>query len=182
MLRSFEGIEPVLGEGVYIDETALVIGRVRIGADSSFWPMTIVRGDVHEIEIGARTNIQDGCVLHVTQPEAHAPQGYGLYIGDRVTVGHKVILHACRVGNECLIGMGAVVMDGAVLEDRVLLGAGSLVPPGKVLEGGHLWLGNPARKIRPLNASEMEWFRRSADNYVLLKDRHLRPALQDVLP
>lgn len=170
--RIFENFAPQIDETAFVDNTALVIGDVVIGSDSSIWPMTTVRGDVNSIRIGKRTNIQDGSVLHVTHDGEFAPGGFALTIGDNVTVGHKVILHACTVGNHCLVGMGATVLDGAILEDYAMLGAGSLVSPGKTLEGGYLWLGTPAKKIRELTNKEKKWLEYSADHYVELKNRH----------
>jgi len=172
-IRSFEGVTPSLGVGVYIDEAATVIGDVQIGTNSSVWPGCVLRGDVHHIRIGARTNIQDGSVLHVTHASEYRPEGYPLIIGDDVTVGHNAVLHACTVGNRCLIGMGSVVLDNAVLEDEVMLGAGSLVSPGKRLTSGYLWLGQPARRVRPLTDEEQMFLRYSAEHYVRLKNRHL---------
>jgi carbonic anhydrase/acetyltransferase-like protein (isoleucine patch superfamily) len=174
-IRTYQNVTPRLGKEVLVDETALVIGDVHVGADSSIWPMTVIRGDVNHIRIGARTNIQDSSVLHVTHPNEGEPDGYAMVVGDNVTVGHRVILHGCTVGDHCLVGMGATVMDGALLEPFVLLGAGSLVSPGKVLEGGHLWLGSPVRKVRPLSNEERRWIEYSARHYVDLKNRHLHP-------
>ncbi|GMR07437.1 MAG: gamma carbonic anhydrase family protein [Gammaproteobacteria bacterium] len=171
-IKTFAGISPEISSSAYVDEAALVLGEVTLAEDVSIWPMSVVRGDVNRIEIGARTNIQDGSVLHVTHDSEYAPGGFPLLIGEDVTVGHKVILHACTVGNYCLVGMGATVLDGAVLEDRVMLGAGSLVSPGKVLEGGYLWLGSPARRVRELTASELAWLEYSSRHYVELKQRH----------
>ncbi len=172
-IRTFNGIHPKTGERVLIDETAVVIGDVTLADDVSIWPHTAIRGDVQKISVGSQTNIQDGSVLHVTHDSRYEPGGYGLEIGDGVTVGHKVILHGCQVGNHCLIGMGAVVMDGAILEEKVLLGAGSLVGPGKRLQGGHLWLGSPVRKVRPLSDDELAYLDYAAQHYVRLKDRYL---------
>jgi carbonic anhydrase/acetyltransferase-like protein (isoleucine patch superfamily) len=173
-IRPFQEHTPDIDEGVFIDDTALVIGEVNIGKDSSIWPMTVVRGDVNKIHIGARSNIQDSCVIHVTHPHSDTPEGYAVEVGENVTVGHKVILHGCTVGDHCLVGMGSTIMDGAVLEPFVLLGAGSLVSPGKVLEGGYLWLGSPVRKVRPLSEDERNWIKYSAQHYVDLKNRHLQ--------
>jgi len=170
--RTYQGKTPQLGKGAFVDHTALVIGDVQLGNDASLWPMSVARGDVNYIRIGARSNIQDGSVLHVTHPHADQPDGHPLLVGDDVTVGHRVILHGCTIGNLCLIGMGSTLMDGVVLEDTVLLGAGSLVPPGKVLEGGYLWLGSPVRKVRALSADEHRWIEYSARHYVELKDLH----------
>ena len=172
-IRSFQGIEPVIGPDTYIDEAALVVGRVTIGADSSLWPMTVARGDVHSIRIGARTNIQDGSVLHVTQDNEFSPGGFALTVGDDVTVGHGVILHACTIEDLVLIGMGSTVLDGAVVRRGAMVGAGSLVPPGKVLEGGYLYLGSPVRQARPLKERETAYLEFSARHYVALKNLHL---------
>jgi len=172
-IRTFQGIAPTVDDTVLVDDTALVIGDVHIGTDSSVWPMTVLRGDVNKIRIGKRSNIQDSCVVHVTHPHEDMPEGHAVAIGDNVTVGHKVILHGCTVGDHCLVGMGSTIMDGAVLEPFVLLGAGSLVSPGKVLGGGYLWLGSPVRKVRPLSDEERKWIKYSAQHYVDLKDRHL---------
>jgi carbonic anhydrase/acetyltransferase-like protein (isoleucine patch superfamily) len=172
-IRKFEHHTPQLAPRVYVDETALVLGQVSIGEDSSVWPMAVARGDVHHIEIGARTNIQDGSVLHVTHDSEYEPNGSPLIIGNDVTVGHKVILHACVIHDRCLIGMGAIVMDDAIIQSDVILGAGSLVPPHKELESGYLYLGSPARKIRPLTEHELKFLPYSAKHYVALKNRHL---------
>lgn len=171
-IRNFENISPTVSASAYVDEMALVLGNVIISEDVSIWPMAVVRGDVNRIEIGARTNIQDGSVLHVTHDSEFAPGGFPLTIGEDVTVGHNVTLHACSVGNYCLLGMGSTVLDGAVLEDRVMLGAGSLVSPGKRLEGGYLWLGSPARQVRELSEQELAWLEYSSAHYVELKNRH----------
>lgn len=171
-IRAFEGARPQLGERVYVAPEASVIGDVAIAADSSIWPMSVVRGDINRVVIGARTNIQDGCVLHVTHAGPHNPEGHALWVGDEVTVGHQVILHGCTIHDRCLIGMGSTVMDGAVVHPEVILGAGSLVTPGKELASGYLWLGRPARRIRALNPDEIRYLRYSADHYVELKDRY----------
>ena len=172
-IRQFNQHQPVLGDNVYVDETALVVGDVHIGEDSSIWPMAVLRGDVHSIHIGARTSIQDGTVCHVTHAGPYDPEGHDLYVGDNVTIGHKAILHGCRIESNCLIGMGTVVMDGALIKENVIVGANSLVPPGRVLEGGYLWVGSPARKIRKLTEEETDFFKYSADNYVKLKNQYL---------
>ncbi|MGH8307483.1 MAG: gamma carbonic anhydrase family protein [Gammaproteobacteria bacterium] len=172
-IRSYQGEMPAVGRGVYVDDTALVIGQVALGDDVSLWPYTVARGDVNSIRIGARSNIQDQSVLHVTHDGPYSPGGFPLAIGEDVTVGHKCLLHACSIGGRCLIGMGAIVMDGAVIESDVLLGAGSLVSPGKRLESGHLYRGSPVRKIRPLTDLEREMLHYSAAHYVRLKNRYL---------
>lgn len=167
-IRPFNGVAPRIADDAWIDPTAVVIGDVEIGAGASLWPYVVVRGDIHRIRIGARSNIQDGSVLHVTHDSTFVPGGHPLEIGDDVIVGHKVVLHGCRIENHCLIGMGAIVMDGAVLESEVILGAGSLVPPGKRLAGGHLWVGSPARQARPLTDKERAHLHYSAENYAKL--------------
>jgi len=172
-IRSFDGLSPVLAPGVFVDDMALVLGDVTIGADSSVWPMSVVRGDVHRISIGARTNIQDGSVLHVTSDNHFNPGGFPLSIGDDVTVGHGVILHACTIESLTLIGMGSTVLDGAIVRSGAMIAAGSLVPPGKDLEGGFLWKGSPVQKGRPLTPKETEFLQFSALHYVALKDRHM---------
>ncbi|MGD8514039.1 MAG: gamma carbonic anhydrase family protein [Granulosicoccaceae bacterium] len=171
-IRSFAQHTPQVDPTAWVDDSAVVIGQVRVGADSSVWPLTVVRGDINAITIGMRSNIQDGSVLHVTHDSEYAPGGYALSIGDDVTIGHKVILHACTIGNRCLVGMGSTVLDGVVFEDEVMLGAHSLVSPGKVLESGYLYLGAPARKARALTDRERAFLRYSATHYVELKNRY----------
>lgn len=175
-IRSFEGVNPRLGRGAHVDATAVVIGDVEIGADSSIWPMCVVRGDVNSIRIGARTNIQDGCVLHVTHAgeQSSEPQGSPLIVGEEVTVGHRAVLHACTIQARCLIGMGALVLDRAVIRSGAMLGAGALVPPNAEIEGGYLWVGVPARRLRALTERERDYLIYSATHYVRLKDRHRR--------
>lgn len=172
-IRIFKGIRPKVAVGAYVDDSAAVIGDVEIGEDASIWPMCSVRGDVNLIRIGARTNIQDGSVIHVTHCYGGLPEGHATRIGSDVTVGHKVMLHGCTVEDLCLIGMGSTVLDGAVIRSKVLLGAGSLVPEGKDLEGGYLWLGRPAKKMRELTAEELKWFEYSARHYVMLKNDYM---------
>lgn len=171
-LRSYKGKLPELGKGAYVDDSAVVIGDVTLGNDVSVWPLTVIRGDVNSVTIGARTNIQDNSVLHVTHDGKFTPGGYKLSVGEDVTVGHRVILHACTVGDLCLIGMGSIIMDGAVLESKIILGAGSLVPGGKHLESGYLYMGSPVKQVRPLNDEEFESLQYSADHYVEVKNSH----------
>ncbi len=146
---------------------------LRFGKDSSVWPLVAARGDVNYIRIGERTNIQDGSVLHLTRASKSNPDGYPLIIGDDVTVGHKVMLHGCQLGNRILVGMGAIVMDNAIVEDDVIIGGGSLVPPNKRLESGYLYVGSPVKQARPLTEQERAFLKISADNYVQLKDEYL---------
>ena len=173
-LRAFKGILPTLGARAYVDPAATVIGDVHLGEDSSVWPGTVIRGDVNHIRIGARTNIQDGSIIHVTHDGPYTqPDGWPTIIGDDVTIGHGAIVHACTIGNAVLIGMGATVLDGAVVKDHGFVGAGAVVPPGKVVESGELWLGNPARPVRKLSEREIEQLYYSAQHYVRLKDAYL---------
>lgn len=171
-IRRFEGCFPEIHPTAYIDEQAMVGGQVTIGADSSVWPMCVLRGDINSIKVGERTNIQDGSVLHVTHDSEFAEGGMPLVVGSDVTVGHKVILHACTIEDLCLIGMGAVVLDGAVVRAGAMIGAGSLVPPNKDLEGGYLYVGSPVKRVRELSEKECRFLKYSAEHYARLKDRH----------
>ena len=167
-ITPYNGISPELASGAWVHPRATVIGEVKLGANASVWPGAVVRGDVNSITIGAATNIQDNSVLHVSHKTAADPKGGPLVIGERVTVGHTVILHACTIEDECLIGMGSIILDRAVLRKHVLLGAGSLVPEGKVLESGYLYLGRPAKMVRELTPQEIAYFNYSAEHYVKL--------------
>ncbi|PIE83538.1 MAG: gamma carbonic anhydrase family protein [Candidatus Contendobacter odensis] len=171
-IRSFAPYTPKIHPSAYIDESALIIGDVEIDADSSVWPMSVVRGDMQSIRIGARTSIQDGTVVHVTHDSRFCPGGQPTIIGNDVTVGHKVILHACTIEDLCLIGMGAIVMDKAIVKSHVTIGAGSVVPPGKVLKSGYLYVGSPVKPIRSLNKKELEFLEYSPQNYVKLQKKH----------
>lgn len=172
-LAPHHGIAPRLAPGVWVHPRATVIGDVTLGRDTSVWPGTVIRGDVNAIAIGEATNIQDNSVLHVshhrdTASDAPTSDSGALMIGARVTIGHAVILHACTIADECLIGMGSIILDRVIVQKHVLLGAGSLVPEGKVLESGNLYLGRPARLVRPLTADEIAYFNYSAEHYVAL--------------
>jgi carbonic anhydrase/acetyltransferase-like protein (isoleucine patch superfamily) len=177
-IRTFEGVTPQIDPDAWLDPTSVVIGDVHIGAGSSVWPGTVVRGDINRIRIGRDSNIQDGSVLHNSHDGPFMPGGAALLIGDRVTVGHKAILHGCEIGDDCLIGMGAIVMDRSIVESGVVIGAGALVPPGKTLQSGYLYTGSPARQARPLTDREKEYFGYSAAYYVKLGQRH-RSALSN---
>jgi carbonic anhydrase/acetyltransferase-like protein (isoleucine patch superfamily) len=172
-IRNFQQHTPRLGERAFVDRSAVVIGDVEIGTDSSVWPLTVIRGDMHRIRIGKRTSVQDASVLHITHAGPFNPDGFPLLIGDDVTIGHKVMLHGCTLGNRILVGMGSTVMDGAVVEDDVIIGAGTLVAPGKRLQSGFLYVGSPARQARPLTDKERAFFTYTAGNYVKLKDQHM---------
>ena len=172
-VRSHKGSTPNFGARTLVDPSAVVIGDVTTGDDCSIWPMTVVRGDMHKIRIGNRCSIQDGSVLHITHASDFNPGGYPLTLGDDVTVGHKALLHGCTIGSRVLVGMGCIIMDGAVVEDEVIVAAGCLVPPGKTLESGHLYVGSPCKKARPLSENERSFFAYTAANYVKLKDEYL---------
>ncbi len=174
MIRPFENITPKIASSCYIDNQSVIIGDVEIGKHSSIWPMAVIRGDVNIIRIGENTNIQDGSVLHVSHVGEHNPEGGALTIGNNVTVGHKVLLHACSIGNNCLIGMGSIIMDNCIIEDQTMVGAGTLIPPNKTLQSGYLYLGNPFKKARKLSEQELEYLHYSADHYRRLKDRYGR--------
>jgi carbonic anhydrase/acetyltransferase-like protein (isoleucine patch superfamily) len=172
-IRSYLEFTPLIGDGAFVDDSAVVIGNVELGKDSSVWPLTAIRGDVHRIRIGSRTNIQDGSVLHITSPSSFPPDGHPLIIGDEVTVGHKAILHGCTIHDRVLIGMGAIIMDGAIVENNVIVGGGSVISPGKTLTSGGLYVGSPARRVRELKPAELDFLTYSASHYVKLKDLHL---------
>jgi carbonic anhydrase/acetyltransferase-like protein (isoleucine patch superfamily) len=172
-IRRYRHWFPKIARSAYVDPAACVIGRVVMGDDASIWPFAVARGDVHEIHIGKRSNIQDGAVLHVTHDGPYTRGGRPLLIGEDVTVGHGVILHACSIGDGCLIGMGSTVLDDADIGKHAMLGAGSLVPPGKRVQPGSLWLGNPAKFVRYLNDEEIEKLFYSARHYVKVKNDYL---------
>ncbi|MGH7205365.1 MAG: gamma carbonic anhydrase family protein [Nitrospiraceae bacterium] len=160
MIRTFQGIKPTIPKSAFIEETAVVIGDVVIGEESSVWFHAVVRGDVHYIRIGHRTNVQDLCVLHVTHDTAP------LVIGDDVTIGHHVVLHGCTIKDRVLIGMGTIIMDGAVIGEDSVVGAGALVTEGTIVPSKSLILGFPAQVKRPVNEQELAWIRESALNYI----------------
>ena len=171
--RSHNGISPTLGAKVYIDPAATVVGDVVLGDDVSVWPGAVIRGDMHSIRIGDRSNVQDNAVLHITHDGPFNPGGFPLNIGSDVIIGHGAILHGCTVNNRVLVGNGAIVNDGAVVEEEVIIGSGCVVPPGKVLESGYLYVGAPAKQARPLSNKEKQFFSYSPANYVKLKDQYL---------
>lgn len=172
-IRPFLNTLPRIAASAYVDPAGLVIGDVEIGDDASIWPFVVARGDVHRIRIGARTNVQDGTVLHVTHDGVYSPGGFPLLIGDDVTIGHAAVVHACTIEDACLIGMNATVLDGAVVKRHSLVGAGAVISPGKIVGEGELWVGNPARCVRKLNAEEIERIYYSARIYVQLKNNYL---------
>lgn len=176
-LRPYKNIHPTIGNNVYIDPFSSIIGDVKLADDVSIWPMCVLRGDVNSISVGARTNIQDGSILHVARKGEASVDGYSLTIGADVTVGHKAMLHACTIGNRVLVGMGAIVLDNANIEDDVIIGAGALVPPNKLLQSGFLYIGSPAKAVRQLTDAEMAFLKRSASHYVNLKNEYLEENL-----
>ncbi|WP_354622610.1 gamma carbonic anhydrase family protein [Psychromonas sp. MME2] len=172
VLRPYRGIFPKVADSVYIDPFSSIIGDVVLDEDVSVWPMSVLRGDVNSIKVGKRTNIQDGSVLHVARKGEANIDGYSLHIGEDVTVGHKAMLHACKIGDRVLIGMGAIVLDNAHIDDDVILGAGALVPPNKHLATGYLYVGSPAKAVRKLSEDERAFLKRSAAHYVKLKNEY----------
>lgn len=178
-LRSFERIDPYVADDAWVDPEALVIGDVTLGAESSVWPFSVLRGDVNVIRVGARTNIQDGTIVHVTHDGEFSPGGVATHIGDEVTIGHRAIVHACTIEDRVLVGMGAIIMDGATVRADVMLGAGALVPPGRELASGWLYVGSPARALRELTGDEYRMLRYQAGHYVEVARRHAAGSGED---
>jgi len=173
-IRQFLDTTPAVADTAYIDESAVIIGNVTISEDVSIWPMVVARGDDQAIVIGRNSNIQDGSVIHIASDNEFSPGGIPCLVGENVTVGHKVMLHACMIGNNCLIGMSSTILDGAIIEDNVMIGAGSLVPMGKRLESGYLYLGSPVKQIRKLGDKEMFFIEYSWQHYVETKNRVIK--------
>ena len=171
-IRPFDGVNPSVAESGFVDSTAVVIGDVELAEHSSVWPCAVIRGDVNSIKIGEGSNIQDFAMLHVTHKRPVDPLGAPLVIGKHVTIGHHVTLHGCTIGDEVLVGIGAIVLDRVIIESQVLIGAGSLVPPNKRLESGYLYLGNPVKKVRALTDEEKAYFKYSAEHYMRLANKH----------
>jgi carbonic anhydrase/acetyltransferase-like protein (isoleucine patch superfamily) len=171
-IRTYRGITPTLDRGAWVDPAALVIGDVILGEDASVWPMVLVRGDVNRIRIGARSNVQDGSIVHVSRPYPGNDAGWPTVLGDDVVVGHKVALHGCTIADRVLVGIGAIVLDGVTVGSDVIIGAGSVVTPGKHLESGYLYVGNPARRSRELRPEEIARIPKMARDYVMLKDEY----------
>ncbi len=167
LVRAFEGKRPSIDASAFLADTAAVIGDVVVGARSSIWFGAVLRGDVHSIRVGDETSIQDNSVVHGTEGR------HPTLVGSRVTVGHNVTLHGCQVGDLCIVGMGAVILDRAEIGDRCIVGAGALVTPGVKIPSGWLAVGSPARATRPLKDDELTWLADSADHYVRLIQRHV---------
>jgi carbonic anhydrase/acetyltransferase-like protein (isoleucine patch superfamily) len=176
-LRSFHGYTPEITPGAYVDPAAHVIGHVRLAQDASIWPGAVVRGDMHPIRIGERSNIQDGALLHVTHDDQYTLGGFGLTIGNDVTIGHGAVLHGCSVQDAALIGMRATILDGTLIKRHAFVGAGAVVTQGRIVGEGELWLGNPARCVRLLSSDEIQQIYYAARQYVRLKARYLSPML-----
>ncbi|NBV75586.1 MAG: gamma carbonic anhydrase family protein [Methylococcaceae bacterium] len=172
-IRAYKNHTPLVGNNVFIDKMAVVIGQVTLHDDVSVWPGTVIRGDVESIEIGAETNVQDGAVLHVSHAGDFSASGHPLRIGKGVTIGHRAVVHACTIGNYSLIGIGAILLDDVIVEDYVMIGAGALVPPGKTLASGYLYVGSPAKPIRELTQDERQFLEYSSRHYVHLKNQYL---------
>lgn len=167
IILPFDGVTPRIAPDAFIAPTAAVIGDVVIGAGSSVWFNCTLRGDVHEIRVGERTNIQDGSVVHVTSGK------FGCYIGSDITIGHNAVIHACTLEDGCFVGMSATVMDGAVVESQAMVAAGALVTPGKRVRRGELWAGSPAKPMRRLTEDELAYFPESAAHYARLAARYM---------
>ena len=173
MIRPFENLEPRIHETAFVAETAVIIGDVEIGPQSSIWYNCVVRGDVNFIRIGSRSNVQDLSMLHVTHKKNADDPGAPLIIGDDVTIGHSVTLHGCSLNNGCFIGMQAMVMDMAVVGEGALVGARALVTEGTIISPYTLWVGAPAKYKRDLTPDELAWLKKSPDNYVKYALRYI---------
>jgi carbonic anhydrase/acetyltransferase-like protein (isoleucine patch superfamily) len=171
-IRTYRGKTPILATGAWVDPAAVVIGDVSLGENASVWPLVLIRGDVNHIRIGARSNIQDGSIVHVSRPYPGNDAGWPTILGDDVVIGHQVALHGCTIADRVLVGIGAIVLDGVQVASDVIIGAGSVVTPGKELESGYLYLGNPARRSRELRPEEIARIPKMARDYVLLKDEY----------
>ncbi len=165
MIRDLDGIRPEIHPTAFVHETAEVIGKVKIGPRASLWPYVVLRGDVEEIVVGEGTNIQDNTVVHTDH-------GIPTVLGDWVSVGHSAVLHGCRVGDHCLIGMGAILLNNSVVEEEALVGAGALVPPGMRVPKGHLVMGVPAKVVRPLKPEDIRHIHWNAEEYLRLTEKH----------
>jgi carbonic anhydrase/acetyltransferase-like protein (isoleucine patch superfamily) len=167
MIRPYKGISPTIPASCYVDDSAQIIGDAVLGEHASVWMNAVVRGDVHEIRIGAHSNIQDCSVLHGMKEQ------YGVYVGDYVTVGHNVTLHGCRVEDRCLIGLGSIILNGAVIGAGSIIGAGTLIPEKTIVEPGSLWVGSPGKFRRKLEEKDQQAILRYANNYLGYKETYL---------
>jgi carbonic anhydrase/acetyltransferase-like protein (isoleucine patch superfamily) len=167
MIRTFQGIKPMVPKSCFVEETAVVIGDVVVGEECSVWFNAVIRGDVNHIRIGNRTNVQDLCMLHVTH-DTHP-----LVIGSDVTIGHHVVLHGCTIEDRVLVGMGAIIMDGVVIGEDSVIGAGALVVEGTIVPPKSLLLGSPAKVKRQVTVKELAWIKDSAENYVRYASQYM---------
>jgi carbonic anhydrase/acetyltransferase-like protein (isoleucine patch superfamily) len=167
-IRVYQGISPQIDSDCYIDESAVIIGRVTVKAKSSIWCNVVLRGDVSTISVGKNSNIQDLTMVHVTHYNPQKTPEYAVTIGDNVTIGHNCCIHACTIKDNVLVGMGSTLLDNCVIEPNVMIGAGSLVSPNKVLQSGYLYFGNPLKQVRPLTPDEITHIQYSADHYYKL--------------
>ena len=172
-IRPYKDKHPKLSDSSYVDPMAVITGDIELAENTSIWPFVVARGDVNYIRISKNSNVQDNSVLHVSRQSAVNPDGFPLIIGEDVSIGHSCTLHGCTIGNRVMVGIGAIVLDGVVVEDDVLIAAGTLVPPRKRLESGYLYMGNPAKKARPLKESEVSYLNKTASKYVELKNDYL---------
>ena len=172
-IRPYLNSTPQLSNNCYIDEMSVVIGDVILAENVSVWPFAVIRGDVNHIQIGKNSNVQDHAMLHVSHKKADKLNGSPLIIGEDVTIGHHVTLHGCTIGNRVLIGINSIILDDVIIPNDVMIGAGTLVPPGKVLESGYLYVGSPAKKVRPLTEKELAFLPYSAQNYVKVSGHYL---------
>jgi gamma-carbonic anhydrase len=170
LIRAYRGRTPQVAASAYIDQAATLIGDIQIGEDSSVWPGVVIRGDVHYIRIGARTNIQDGSVLHVMRDE------HPLILGDDVTIGHGVILHGCTIESRCLIGMGSIILNGAKIGAGSIVAAGTLVTEGAVVSPGSLFMGHPGKFRRELTPEDQASINNYAQRYVEYKETYREEA------
>ena len=174
-INAYKNHLPTIHESAYIDDSAKIIGDVIVGKDSSIWAMTTMRGDVAKITIGERTNIQEGCILHGSPKCDFYKDDFPVVIGNDVSIGHGVILHGCKIGDKCLIGIGTIILDGAEIESEIIIAAGSLVPPNKKLQSGYLYVGSPVKQMRALTETEKKHLAFNADYYLKLKNDFLNP-------
>jgi carbonic anhydrase/acetyltransferase-like protein (isoleucine patch superfamily) len=175
IIRAFAGHSPIIADDAFIAESAAIIGDVEIGSGSSIWYGAVLRADGNLIRVGARTSIQDNCVVHINASDGPNADKVGTtLIGSDVTIGHGAIIHACTLEDRCFIGMGAIILDGAIVESGAMVAAGALVSPGKVVKSGELWAGNPARLMRTLTAQQIASFDAAAAHYYHAGQAYLR--------
>lgn len=171
-LIEFEGRRPKIDASAFVAPGARLIGDIEIGAGSSIWYNCVLRGDVNRIRIGARSNVQDGTVIHCDSPEPGLPEGHPTLIGEDVLIGHLAMIHGCRLHDRAFVGLGSIVMDGCEIEGDAMLAAGAMLTPGKRIPAGQLWAGRPARYLRDLTEADIAGLRRGAAHYVELAKRH----------